>query len=481
MTETPQRNSRTDAPAGAIQPLASLPVFYKLAGRRAIVAGGSDGAGWKAELLASTAAQVEVYAPDPCERLERSAAAGAVVLHRRAWSPADFAGARIAIADVADDMEAQAFRDAAHAAGVAVNIVDRPAFCDFQFGSIVNRSPLVVGISTDGAAPVFGQALRARIETLAPAGFTAWAKAARAWREDVAALDLPFRARRKFWEMFAIRAFERASVPPTDDDRRELIAAAASDEAVEAAGRGRVVLVGAGPGDPELLTLKAVRALQSADVVLFDELVAPAILDMARREAERIDVGKRGYKPSRKQAEITALLVELAGQGRTIVRLKGGDPSIFGRATEEIEALEAAGVDVEIVPGVTAASGAAAALRASLTERDLARRVQFVTAHGRDGRLPEDLDWAALADPKATTAVYMGVRTMPALVDKLLEFGLPANTPAIVIERATCPDERIIAATLDSICEQTAKATPSGPCLLLFGAALSSAAERRRD
>jgi len=474
---------RNEDPTGDLKPpaatqLASLPAFFKLSGRRCVVAGGGDGAAWKAELLASAGARVDIYAAAPGEKLERlvGVAAG-LTLHRRNWTSADLSGALIAITDAASDDEARAFREAARAAGAVANVVDRPAFCDFQFGSIVNRSPLVVGISTDGAAPVFGQALRARIETLAPEGFAAWAKAAREWREDISARDLPFRARRQFWEAFAALAFARPDVAPTEADRQALLAAV-TEQAVVAARRGKVVLVGAGPGDPELLTLKAVRALQSADVVLYDDLVAPGVLDFARREAEKIDVGKRGYRASPGQPAISAQLVELAASGKLVVRLKGGDPSIFGRATEEIEALQAAGLDVDVIPGVTAASGAAAALRASLTERDLARRVQFVTAHGRDGALPEGLDWRALADPGATTVVYMGVRTMPELVARLTAAGLDPSTPAILVDRATWPDERKFAATLATILDATANAEPEGPCLLILGAALSTAADR---
>lgn len=459
-------------------PLASLPAFFRLSGRRCVVAGAGDGAAWKAELLAAAGARVDVYAATPGERLERLAAASdAVALHRRAWTGTDLAGALIGVADAASDDEAARFREAARAAGAVANVVDRPAFCDFQFGSIVNRSPLVVGISTDGAAPVFGQALRARIETLAPDAFAAWAEAARAWRADIAARDLPFRARRRFWEAFADLAFARPDIPPTEADRQALLAAV-SEDAVAAARRGKAILVGAGPGDPELLTLKAVRALQTADVVLYDDLVSPGVLDFARREAEKLDVGKRGYRPSPGQPTISAKLVELAASGRIVVRLKGGDPSIFGRATEEIEALQAAGLDVEIIPGITAASGAAASLRASLTERDLARRLQFVTAHGRDGALPEDIDWRALADRGATTVVYMGVRTMPELTGKLMEAGLDPQTPAIVVDRATWADETRIVGTLATIADATEQARPEGPCLLLLGAALSGPAAR---
>ena len=457
-----------------MQALASLPLFFKLRGARTVVAGGTDGAAWKAELLAAAGAVVDVYAAAPSPALVQLAASlqGAVRLHARGWTPQDLAGSALAVGDCADAGAAQAFRTAAKAAGVPVNVVDRPEFCDFQFGSIVNRSPLVVGISTDGAAPVFGQALRARIETLLPQGFARWAQAAQDWRPLVQALKLDFRARRGVWELFTSRALAAPDRTPDASDRDALLAQARSGTQHDSA-IGCVALVGAGPGDPELLTLKAVRLLQSADVVLYDDLVSPHVVDMARREAERIAVGKRGYKPSCTQHEITGMLVALAHSGKRVVRLKGGDPMIFGRAGEEIAALHAAGVPVEIVPGVTAASGAAAALQVSLTHRDHARRLQFITAHARDGKLPADLDWHALCDPAATCVVYMGVATLPALVARLLGEGIDPATPAAVVERATWPDERRYFATLAALPDVIADAAPKGPCLVIIGAVLS--------
>ncbi|MDE2362414.1 MAG: uroporphyrinogen-III C-methyltransferase, partial [Hyphomicrobiales bacterium] len=358
---------------------------------------------------------------------------------------------------------------AARAAGAPVNIVDRPAFCDFQFGAIVNRSPLVVAISTGGAAPVFGQALRARIETMLPPGFAGWAEAGRRWRDALA--ELPFRTRRKFWEAFSQRALAAPDRAPSDEDRAAIVREAGAASAAPV--RGKALLVGAGPGDPELLTLKAVRALQSADVVLYDGLVGPAILDMARREAEKIDVGKSAARASPLQAEITARLVELVAAGKTVVRLKGGDPMIFGRANEEIAALAAAGLDVEIVPGVTAASGAAAQLLCSLTDRDHAPRFQIVTAHGRDGGLP-DLDWRALADPRASTAIYMGRTATRALAERLMAEGLAGETPVAVVDRATREDFRALRSTLARLAQDSEAFAPKGPTLLIVGAALDA-------
>jgi uroporphyrin-III C-methyltransferase / precorrin-2 dehydrogenase / sirohydrochlorin ferrochelatase len=339
-----------------IGPLARLPVFFALDGKRTLVGGGTAAAAWKAELLAAAGARVEVYATAPEEEMRALASAppnGPITMHERAWRADDFAGAAIAVADCADDSEAAVFAAAARAAGVPVNIIDRPAFCDFSFGAIVNRSPLVVCISTDGAAPVFGQAIRAKIEALIPQGFARWAAAARAWRPRVQALTLPFRARRDFWEKFTERAIAAPNAAPDEAELQALLGGS------DAPAADSVVLVGAGPGDPELLTLRAVRALQSADVILFDDLVSTDILDFARREAKKMLVGKTGHAPACKQNDINALMISLATAGRRVVRLTGGDPMISCRADAEIAACRASGIAVEIVPGIATAHTAA--------------------------------------------------------------------------------------------------------------------------
>src|SRR5580693_909921 len=391
-----------------MEPLARLPVFFGLAGKRAVVAGGSPAAAWKAELLAAAGAKVEVFAPDACEELRAAAAepsptehsdnaVNAIVIHARAWQPGDLVGAAIAVGAFAADDEAGAFASAARAAGVPVNVIDKPAFCDFSFGSIVNRSPLIIGISTDGAAPVFAQAIRAKLEAMIPLGFARWAAAARRWRRAVQTSGLSFPARRRFWQVFTAQAVTHPDREPAAADFDATMAA--TREGSAAAEHGSVTLVGAGPGDPELLTLRAVRALQSADVILIDDLVAPGVLDFARREAKKMLVGKTGYGPSCKQEEINALMISLARAGKRVVRLKGGDPLIFGRASEEIDACRSAGIAVEVVPGITAAQGAAASLGVSLTHRSHARRLQYITGHDREGKLPADIDWSSIADP----------------------------------------------------------------------------------
>jgi uroporphyrin-III C-methyltransferase/precorrin-2 dehydrogenase/sirohydrochlorin ferrochelatase len=470
------RMTRTPAEIGTtrIGPLARLPAFFALENKRAVVAGGNQAATWKAELLSAAGARVEVFAAAPSEEMLALAASpprGAVVVHERAWDAGDFSGAAIAVADCADDLEAAAFATAARAKGVPVNVIDRPAFCDFSFGAIVNRSPLVIGISTDGASPVFGQAIRAKIEALIPKGFARWADAARAWRPRVRALALPFRGRRNFWERFTERAVAAPNAAPTAADFDALLAP------TPAASSGSVILVGAGPGDPELLTLRAVRALQSADVILFDDLVAPDVLDFARREAKKMLVGKTGHAPSCKQDDINALMISLAKAGRRVVRLKGGDPMIFGRADEEISACRAAGIMVEVVPGITTAQGAASRLLVSLTRRGQARRVQYLTGHaagnGRDGKLPADIDWSNLADPAVTTVVYMPTKTLPELVANAVQAGLDPATPAVAVERATRADERVIAATIGDLPARLAAEPPSGPVIVMIGRALA--------
>jgi uroporphyrin-III C-methyltransferase/precorrin-2 dehydrogenase/sirohydrochlorin ferrochelatase len=453
-----------------MDPLARLPVFLALEGKRCVLAGGSPAAAWKAELLSAAGARVEVYAEVPSDELLQimnDPPKGEIVLNRREWAAEDLNGAAVAIGAFEDDAAAAGFAAAARAVGVPVNVIDKPAFCDFSFGAIVNRSPLVIGISTDGAAPVFAQAIRAKIEAMLPKGFADWAAAAARWRSAVKAAGLPFSGRRKFWQLFTAHAVANPAGAPSQSDFDRFIAEVRGlGVAVD---NGSVTLVGAGPGDPELLTLRAVRALQSADVILFDDLVSRDVLDFARREARKMLVGKTGFGPSCKQEDINALMVGLARQGKRVVRLKGGDPLIFGRAAEEIAACKAANIAVEVVPGITAAQGAASRLGLPLTDRKHARRLQYVTGHAHDGALPKDLDWQSLADPATTTAIYMPARTLAALVEKAVTEGLDPRTPAIAIARATRSDQQVVSAPIGELPDRLAQAALPGPLLVMLG------------
>jgi uroporphyrin-III C-methyltransferase / precorrin-2 dehydrogenase / sirohydrochlorin ferrochelatase len=328
--------------------LAQLPIFLALEGRRAVVAGDTPAVAWKAELLSAAGADVDVFAERPCDELCAVAAQaprGAVALRHRAWRAGDFANAAVAVGGFDGDREAERFAGAARAAGVPVNVIDKPAYCDFSFGAIVNRSPLIIGISTDGAAPVFAQAIRAKLEAMIPSGFARWVDAARRWRPAVRSAGLAFAARRRFWQAFTAFALAHSDREPAPSDFDACMHAGRHD-----AGAGSVTLVGAGPGDPELLTLRALRALQSADVILMDGPVSPAILDFARREAEKMLVDPAS--DPRKQDERTALMIALAKAGKRVVRLRSGDPLILGRARDEIAACRAAGIALEVVPGI---------------------------------------------------------------------------------------------------------------------------------
>jgi uroporphyrin-III C-methyltransferase/precorrin-2 dehydrogenase/sirohydrochlorin ferrochelatase len=337
-------------------PLARLPVFLSLAGKRALVAGGNPAAAWKVELLSAAGADVDVYAPASSDELLAIAAdppGGHITLIARDWEAADFSGAVLAVGAFDDDRCAARFAETARALKIPFNVIDKPAFCSFAFGAIVNRSPLVVGISTDGAAPVFAQTIRFRIEALLPAGFAHWAEAARVWRDTVKRSGLAFGGRRRFWQLFAARAVNHPDRAPDSADLDQLLSEASS--VVAALERGSVALVGAGPGDPELLTLRAARALRSADVILFDDGISPDILDFSRREAKKMLIKTTGDDRSNQQRDIGTLALTFVRSGKRVVRLVTGDPARSGEAQREITAYQAAGIIVDIIPGVTTA------------------------------------------------------------------------------------------------------------------------------
>jgi uroporphyrin-III C-methyltransferase/precorrin-2 dehydrogenase/sirohydrochlorin ferrochelatase len=433
----------TEAEPGRLGRLAKLPVFFDLHGKRAVLIGGSPGAAWKAELLAAAGAHVNVYATEICPEMEallaRGAADGCLTLHRRSWTPEILNDAALAVADLEEEDEAEAFTSAARRSGIPMNVVDKPGYCDFQFGSVVNRSPVVIGISTDGAAPILGQAIRRRIETLLHPSLSLWASLAKAMRERIMEQLPQGLPRRAFWERFADLAFQGR---PPDDLGSSVDAVLRQITSRPNGVVGRVTLVGAGPGDAELLTLKAVRALQAADVILFDDLISEDVLELARREAKRLMVGKRAGRASCAQGDINDLMARLALQGKHVVRLKSGDPMIFGRAGEEIEHLERSGVAVDVVPGITAGIALASSLGVSLTHREVAQSVRFVTGCAKTGCLPDNLDWRGLADPLTTAIFYMAGGTASAIAARLMEEGFSPDTPAVMVSNVSRGDER---------------------------------------
>lgn len=435
----PSSRGLSFVPRPRIDRLAKLPLFFSLRGRRAVVCGDSAAAAWKAELLLAAGARVEVFGErfEPA-MIQLSAAPGqsGLQLHQRAPEAGELDGAALLVVEAADEAEAQNWRRLADAAGALCNVIDRPAYSDFDFGSIVNRSPLVIGISTDGIAPTIGQAVRQRIEAVLPEGLGQWLEAARKFRRLIVnRLDRP--RRWYFWRRFAEFAFASASMD------RPAIPALVVQALNEEVPKGSVALVGAGPGSAEHLTLKALRILQAADVVLYDDLVSAEVLRLARREALRISVGKRAGRPSCRQDDIVARMIELARGGQRVVRLKSGDPGIFARAGEEMAALQKAGIAAQIVPGVSAGLALAARLGVSLTDRRLAHSVRFVTGHDVSGALNKALDWRGLADPQTTLVIYMGARTSQSIERRLLAEGLDSATPVAVAAALDGPGEQV--------------------------------------
>ena len=454
--------------AARLGALAVLPVFLELKGRRAVVAGAGDALVWKAELVAAAGADVDVLTTAPSsdlDALRQSPPAGSIRIIDREWQSDDLSGAALAVGALAGE-PAQAFAAAARRYGVPVNIVDLPEISTFSFGTIVNRSPVVIGISTAGVAPVLGQAIRAKVEALLHPALAAWAAAAGRLRAEINTRFAMGPARRDAWRRLADRALAARS-PPAEGDLD------VATQFPSAAG-GSVALVGAGPGDPELLTLKALRALQSADIILYDRLVSPEILERARREARRMLVGKAGNGPRCRQDDINALMLKLARSGQRVVRLKGGDPMIFGRATEEIDMCRAAAIPIEVVPGITAALGAAAELQISLTDRRRARRLQFITGHTEAGG-PPACNWASVADPQTVTVFYMGAGTFARVLPELIAAGLPPATPALAVSSATTPRSSHVRCPVRDLPAALQTLDRSEPCLIMLGNGLAGA------
>lgn len=353
----------------------------------------------------------------------------------------------------------------ANALGVPVNVVDSPQLCSVIFPAIVDRSPLVVAVSSGGDAPVLARLIRARIETWIPAAYGQLAGLAKQFRAQVKARFANVQQRRVFWEeVFQGPIAEQALAGRTAEAER-LLAEKLAGAAPKAL--GEVYLVGAGPGDPDLLTFRALRLMQQADVVLYDRLVAPAIIDLCRRDADRIYVGKQRADHAVPQEQINQQLVTLAKQGKRVLRLKGGDPFIFGRGGEEIEELAAHGVPFQVVPGITAASGCAAYAGIPLTHRDHAQSVRFVTGHLKDGSC--DLPWSELAAPAQTLVFYMGLVGLPVICQQLIAHGRSAETPAALVQQGTTSNQRVFTATLGTLAERIAQEDVQAPTLLIVG------------
>ncbi len=452
-----------------------FPAFHDLSARPSLLVGGGELAARKLRLLLKAEARVVVVAPHAIPEIAKLAAEHRITWRQRGFAPTDVAGCALVIGATGRPAVDEAVAAAAGAAAVPVNVVDRPDLSSFITPAIIDRDPLVIGISSGGDAPILARQIRARLESLLPANLGRLARFAGAFRSAVAAQITDGTRRRRFWERFFSGPIADKVLAGDDTAAREAMVALINGRGARAPEGGSVAIVGAGPGDPDLLTFKALRRLQEADVVLYDKLVGPEIVDYARRDAERIYVGKTKVCHSKTQDEINALMAEHALAGRRVVRLKGGDPFIFGRGGEEMDYLKARGIAVEVVPGVTAAAGCAAAAGIPLTLRGTALAVTFLTGHARDGE--PDLDWAALAGGKQTLAVYMGVTTAETVARRLIEHGLAAATPVAVIENGTRPEQRVVTGRLKELSGRLQDAGITGPALIIIGEVARQAME----
>jgi len=448
-----------------------LPIFIDLKSQPCWLIGGGTVAARKAELLIKAGAVVHVIAPALGQEMRRFHQAGQVIWHARAFSPqavGDLPHPRLIISATDDEAVSQQAADWARAHNILINTADVTELCDFILPAIIERDPVTVAVSTGGASPILARWIKGVLERCLPQGIDALARVLGDARAAVkAALPTP-EARKAFWERLLTPVFiEKAQKFPQEATREigeKLACEKVGDPPVQ---QGEVWLIGCGPGDPELLTLKAQRLLQQADVILYDRLVDARILDMARREAERVYVGKHAGDHALSQDEINALMIERARAGQKVARLKGGDVYIFGRGGEEAQALVEAGVPFTVVPGLTTAAAVSAQYGMPLTHREHAQAVTLITGHSREGGLP--YNWAALAQPNHTLVIYMGLKNLPLIRDKLLANGLATDTPVALIENGTRPNARILVSTLDRCVADRDTHSLKPPTLIVIG------------
>ncbi|MEL6644232.1 MAG: siroheme synthase CysG [Pseudomonadota bacterium] len=443
----------------------SFPMFIKTTGRRVVIAGGGEQAAQKARLILKSDAQIVLAAPELDAELSGLVGQGRASHHTGAITPDTFRGSALTFVATGCPGADAAIHALAKEGGALVNVVDRPALCDAITPAIVDRDPVVVAIGTEGTAPVLGRSIKTQIETLLHPRIGALAALAGRLRGAVAE-RIPQAGRRAYWA-WAFRG-EPATLFASGQEEvatRLLKSAIAEGRVPDAGGQGHIALVGAGPGASDLMTLRAVERLQEADVIYYDRLVDDGVLELARRDAERVYVGKEVGACAWPQHKISALIASEARKGRRVVRLKSGDPSIFGRATEELEAARAAGIPVEIVPGVTAASAAASALGESLTERGASDTLVLTTGTCQPGDPPPD--WAAHARPGTTLAIYMGVRAAPEIAESLMGQGASASTPVEIVADCTRAGERVVRTELSDLGTALTRAGITGTALIL--------------
>jgi uroporphyrin-III C-methyltransferase/precorrin-2 dehydrogenase/sirohydrochlorin ferrochelatase len=444
-----------------------LPTFMVIRDRPCLVVGGGEIAARKAALLLQAGGQITVVAPELCAALRELRDKGRLIYRKGVFSPSDLEGCTLVIAATSDQAVNARISELCQARALPVNVVDQPQLCSFIMPAIIDRDPILIAVSTGGSSPVLARLIRGRLESLIPAAYGRLAALAARFREKVQ-LHIPASRRRVFWEQVL-----QGPIAEMVLSGREEAAQSALESVLEGGWKGsdhkpgEVYLVGGGPGDPDLLTFRALRLMQQADVVVYDRLISPPVLDMVRRDAERIYAGKARNDHTLPQEEINRLLVRLARQGKRVLRLKGGDPFIFGRGGEEIQTLTQEGIPFQVVPGITAASGCAAYAGIPLTHRDYAQSCVFVTGHLKDGSL--NLSWETLIQPRQTIVFYMGLHGIDLICAKLIEHGLSPTTPAALVERGTMPDQRVHLATVSTLPQRVLEANINPPSLMIVG------------
>lgn len=442
-----------------------LPLFFDLRKQPCLLVGGGTIAFRKARLLVRAGAQLHVVALQICEQLQELIAENGATFALKAYEPSDLDSCKLVIA-ATDKLELNKQVSAeAKVRNIPVNVVDNPELCTFITPAIIDRSPLMIAVSSGGEAPVLARQTRAKLESLIPSGYGRLAKLASRWRDKVKAAFTDGDMRRRFWEEILSGTVAELTLNGNDAKAEKLIEQKLAEANVERT--GEVYLVGAGPGDPELLTLRALRLMQQAEVVLYDRLVSEGVMDLVRRDADLIYVGKKRDKHAVPQGDINQMLVDLAKQGKRVLRLKGGDPFIFGRGGEEIELLAENSVPFQVVPGITAASGCASYAGIPLTHRDHAQSVRFITGHLRDNTI--NLNWPELVEPSQTLVFYMGLKGLSAICEGLIKAGRSPQTPAALIEKGTREDQRVFCADLSTLPDTIAKQDVHAPTLLIVG------------
>ncbi len=447
-----------------------FPLFLKLTNQPCLVVGAGDVAARKIEILKKTGAHITVITEEVGEAVSIMQAPLNLTIKLKSFDEEDVKGMRLVVSATDDRLTNERVASAAKASAIPVNVVDNPDLCSFIFPAIVDRSPLMIAVSSGGSSPVLARTLRAKIESMIPASYGRLAQFAEDFRQKVKQQIKQAPQRRIFWEnILRGHVAELVLTGKTEEAEREFnlqLQSAAQPET-----KGEVYLIGAGPGDPDLLTFKALRLMQQADVVLYDRLVSEQILEMARRDAEKIYVGKRRSHHSLPQESINELLANLALSGKRVARLKGGDPFIFGRGGEEIETLMQRGIPFQVVPGITAATGCASYAGIPLTHRDHAQSCTFVTGHLKDGSI--NLNWKQLAAPNQTVVIYMGLVGLQQICQSLIENGCPANHPIAIVQQGTTSNQKVITGNLSDISQKVELDDIKPPTLIIVGTVVS--------